>query len=202
MPLWNLVLSGFPGSGKTTLAKRIIKDYPRFARVGGDDLRAMFFDEPYPCREESIIYPAMAELRDLLLRNNFNVVVDTTAPDNRSRKFLLDTRVSSVNSFLVLFDVERELLIERNNAVGHEGAVEIWERYWQNPSSDLPMLKFRNDSQEEFDIHYRILKEFLETKVEPFHEHFFSQIFPIKIIGRWVRRDEGRKASTQSARPP
>jgi len=202
MPLWNLVLSGFPGCGKTTLATRILEDYPKFARVGGDDLRAMFFNEPYPCREESILYPAMAELRDLSLRNNFNVVVDTTAPDNQSRKFLLETRVSSVNSFLIIFDVERELLIERNNAMGHQGAVEIWERYWQKPSSDLPMLKFRNDSQEEFEIHYRILREFLETKVEPFHEHFFSQMFPIRILERWVRREERKKSSNQRGRSP
>jgi predicted kinase len=142
LSLWNLVLSGFPGSGKTVLAKKILADYPRFARVSGDDLRAMFFNEPYPCREESILYPALAELRDLLLRNNFNVIVDTTSPDNDSRKFLMETKISSVNSLLVVLVAEREVLVKRNDSVGHHGAVEIWEKDWQEPSPDLPMLKF------------------------------------------------------------
>ncbi|MDI6690728.1 MAG: hypothetical protein QME50_02525 [Candidatus Bathyarchaeota archaeon] len=47
--LWNIVLSGYPRSGKTMLAKRLIAENPYFARVGVDELREMLFNETPPC---------------------------------------------------------------------------------------------------------------------------------------------------------
>ncbi|MEM2903728.1 MAG: hypothetical protein QXR00_04440, partial [Candidatus Bathyarchaeia archaeon] len=65
--LWNVVLSGYPRSGKTTLARRIVADYPHFARISVDDLRAMLFNETFPCRDEFLVYSLIADLRDKLL---------------------------------------------------------------------------------------------------------------------------------------
>ena len=42
--LWNIVLSGYPKSGKTTLAKRLIAENQFFARIGVDELRQMIFN--------------------------------------------------------------------------------------------------------------------------------------------------------------
>ena len=65
--LWNIVLSGYPRAGKTKLAKQLITDNPYFARIGVDELRTMFFDEKYPCRDEYMTYSMIAETRDALL---------------------------------------------------------------------------------------------------------------------------------------
>lgn len=182
MAIWNLVLSGYPGCGKTTLAKRIIADYPRFVRLSSDDLRAMFFNEPFPARDEEIIYPALGTLRDLMLKSNYSVVLDTTAPNNESRNFLLNTKVKDVNNLMIVFNVDKKILVERNRRVKHDDAVAVWDRYWEMPSGRIPMLKFRNNTKAEMEIHYSILKEVLASKIFPFEQHFFSRIFPVKKI--------------------
>ncbi len=52
MQLWNLVLSGYPGSGKTTLARRLISENHEFVRLNVDELRSMYFGAAQPLREE------------------------------------------------------------------------------------------------------------------------------------------------------
>jgi len=39
--LWNIVLSGYPKSGKTMLANRLVAENQFFARIGVDELREM-----------------------------------------------------------------------------------------------------------------------------------------------------------------
>src|SRR3990170_2077767 len=111
--LWNMVLSGYPRAGKTNLAKQLIIENPYFARIGVDELRTMFFDEKYPCRDEYMTYSMIAETRDALLRFGYSVVVDSTAPFNVTRQFLLTTRIKPVNPLLVIVNVDRPVLVER-----------------------------------------------------------------------------------------
>jgi len=42
--LWNIVLGGYPKSGKTMLANRLIAENQYFARIGVDELRQMIFN--------------------------------------------------------------------------------------------------------------------------------------------------------------
>jgi predicted kinase len=111
---WNIVLSGYPRSGKTKLAKTLIAGQQCFARVGVDELRDMLLNEVYPCRDEFLIYSLIGEMRDALLRKGYSVVIDSTAPDNVTRQFLLATEAKPVNELLVVFSVDKECLIERN----------------------------------------------------------------------------------------
>ena len=80
MPLWNIVLSGYPASGKTVLARRLVVEQPNFLRLSVDDMRDMFFGSKEPSSEEEFIYTGFASLRDLALRMGHNVVLDCTAP--------------------------------------------------------------------------------------------------------------------------
>jgi predicted kinase len=112
--LWNIVLSSYPKSGKTMLARRLVADNQFFARIGVDELREMFFYEAYPCRDEFLVYSMIAEMRDYLLKNGYSIVIDSTAPDNVTRQFLLTTKVKSVNRLLVVFNVDKKILIDRN----------------------------------------------------------------------------------------
>src|SRR5208283_1559320 len=102
MPLWNLVLSGYPASGKTVLAKRLVSENRGFVRLSVDDLREMFFGPIEPPEDEEFVYDCLASLRDRALRNGLSVVLDTTAPTNSTREFLLKTRVENVTRLVVL----------------------------------------------------------------------------------------------------
>jgi len=83
--LWNIVLSGYPKTGKTLLAKRLVADSKNFARIGVDDLRTMLFNEVPPCRDEFLVYSLLAEIRDSLLKRGYSVIIDSTTPDNVNR---------------------------------------------------------------------------------------------------------------------
>jgi tRNA uridine 5-carbamoylmethylation protein Kti12 len=58
--LWNIVLSGYPKSGKTLLARRLVAENTCFTRVGVDELREMLFNEVPPCRDEFLLYSLIA----------------------------------------------------------------------------------------------------------------------------------------------
>lgn len=178
MPLWNLVLTGYPSSGKTLLARKIAQDRPEFVRISGDDLRVMFFNEPAPSRDEELLYTMLALIRDELLRRHHSVVVDTTAPTNRTRSYLMQTKVPNVDSLLIVVVASREALLERTRARGHFGAVEAWDKSWEPPSPEVPTYKFRNDNLEEFGTNYYVLTELLNSRIHPFRKRFLHNIFP------------------------
>jgi predicted kinase len=96
MQLWNLVLSGYPGAGKTGLARRLISENPQFVRLNVDDLRSMYFGAGQPPRNEESVYNTIITLRDLILRSRRSVVIDSTAPRNSTRDLLLNTKVQGV----------------------------------------------------------------------------------------------------------
>ena len=182
MSLWNLVLTGYPSSGKTLLARRLVQDRPNFVRVSGDDLRTMFFNEPIPSRDEELLYSMLTIIRDELLRRQYNIVIDTIAPTNRTRSYLMSTKVPNVDSLLIVVVASRDSLLERTRARGHFGAVEAWDRSWEPPASDVPTFKFRNDNLEEFNTNYHVFTELLNSRIHPYRRRFLSNIFP-RVLG-------------------
>ena len=161
MVLWNLVLSGYPGSGKTVLAERLVSENKRFARLCGDDLRKMLFNEHYPSRDEEPIFLALIAMRDLLLKAGWSVVIDTTAPDNMIRTVLLTTKIPDVRSLLVVMNVKRRVLMKRNREKGRPDAVQVWDRYWSEPLSAFQTIKFKADTKKSFESSYRALQKLL-----------------------------------------
>lgn len=178
MPLWNLVLSGYPGSGKTVLARRLVSENRNLVRLSVDDLRDMFFSRIEPPKEDEFVYNMLAALRDLALRDGRSVVLDCTAPTNSTRDFLLNTRVQGVVSLVVLMVVEKNELTGRNRERGMHGAVEAWDKAWEKPSARMPVMKFRNNSLSEFETSYYVLTELLRSKVHPYRSRFLSHIYP------------------------
>lgn len=181
--LWNMVLCGYPRSGKTTLPRRLVVDHPYFARIGVDELRRMLFKEVPPCRDEFLVYSMIAEMRDELLKRGYSVVIDSTAPDNVTREFLLTTKVKSVNRLLVVLSVKREILIKRNTEkFGDADPVFAWDKCWENPKGDIPIFKFKSNTIEEFNAYYARLKELLESEMHPFKPEFHSMFLPLRKI--------------------
>jgi len=199
--LWLIVLSGYPGSGKTVLAKRLVADYPHLARIGVDELREMFFNEAYPCRDEYLVYSMIAEMRDALLKKGYSVVIDSTAPDNVTREFLLTSKVSPVNSLLVIFNVDREILIERSlERFGTSSPINAYDRRWENPKGWMAIFKFKSNTPEEFEAYYARLRELLESEIHPFKPEFQPKLLTLKEI-RAALRDFLKKRQKQDGSP-
>lgn len=181
--LWNIVLSGYPKSGKTTLAQRLVAENQFFSKVGVDELRQMLFNEVYPCRDEFLIYSMIAEIRDNLLKKGYNAVIDSTAPDNVTREFLLTTKVKLVNRLLVVLNVERDILFKRNmEKFGDVSPIFAWDKRWEKPKSNIPIFKFKSNDMEEFEAYYARLKELLESETHPFKPEFHPALLPLKEI--------------------
>ncbi len=178
MPLWNLVLSGYPGSGKTVLARRLVSENPNFVRLSVDDIRNMFFGPIEPPKDEEFVYNTLANLRDSTLRSRRSVVMDCTAPRNTTREFLLNTRVQGVIRLVVLVLVEKNELEGRNRERGMQGVGEAWDKVWENPTSRMPVMKFRNNSLAEFETSYYILTDLLRSKVNPYRRRFLADLYP------------------------
>ena len=183
--LWNIVLSGYPRTGKTKLAKRLIADHACFARIGVDELRAMFFAESYPCRDEYMTYAMIAEIRDELLHFGYSVVLDSTAPFNVTRQFLPTTRIKPVNPLRVIVTGDRPVLVERTlEKYGDEYKVIAYEKRWENPQEGFPVFKFKNNNVEEFDDYYSRLLELLQSETHPYKPEFHSAL----LSGNGIRR--------------
>jgi predicted kinase len=185
---WNIVLSGYPSSGKTILAKRLVAEYPSFARVNVDLLRDMLFNEAPPCRDEYILYSLIAEMRDALLRRGYSVVIDSTAPDNVTREFLMSARAKRVNELLVVFNVDREVLIKRNvERCGDANMVFAWDKRWEEPKKECCLFKFKSNNMQEFEDYYSLLTEVLESETHPFKPEFRPKILPLKEIRKHLK---------------
>jgi predicted kinase len=172
MPLWNIVLTGYPGSGKTVLARRLVSDIPNFVRINVDDLRQMYFGSTEPTVDEDFVYGALAALRDHALRNGRSVILDCTAPTNLTRDFLLKTNVANVIRLVLLVTVEKTELERRNRERGTEGLTKVWDAVWEKPATHIPAMQFRNNSLAEFETSYYVLTELLRSQVHPFKHRF------------------------------
>ncbi len=182
---WNIVLSGYPKSGKTTLAKRLVTDHQYFARVAVDELRTMFFSECYPCRDEYMTYSMIAEIRDALLKLGYSAVIDSTAPFNVTRQFLLTTRVKPVNPLLVVVTVDKPVLAERTmETYGNDEQVLAYEKRWENPQEGFPIFKFKSNNEEEFNLYYARLQELLQSETHPYKPEFHSAL----LSGNGIRK--------------
>jgi len=177
MPLWNIVLSGYPASGKTVLARRLVSENHNFIRLNVDDFRGMYFGSTAP-RDEEFVYNALTTLRDLALSSEHSVVIDSTAPTNSTREYLLNSRVRGAVRLLVLMIVGKTELENRVQQRRVKGAIEAWDKAWENPSSHMPLMKFRNNSPDEFETSYYVLTDLLRSTVHPYKRRFLDHIYP------------------------
>jgi hypothetical protein len=127
----------------------------------------------------------IGEMRDSLLKLGYSVIVDSTAPFNVTRQFLLTTRIKPVNPLLVIVNVDRPVLVERTvEKYGDENAVLAYDKRWEEPQSSFPVFKFRSSNDEEFDDYYARLSELLLSETHPYKPEFHNALF----TGNGIRR--------------
>lgn len=72
------MLRGLPGSGKTTEARKIVREDGNSARVNRDDIRAMLFDSVWTGKRESIVVAVEKAIVETLLAYKHVAIVDDT----------------------------------------------------------------------------------------------------------------------------
>jgi hypothetical protein len=105
-----------------------------------------------------------------------------------TREFLLTTEASPVNSLLVVFTVEREVLIERSlERFGTSDPINAYDRRWESPKGGITIFKFRSNTVEEFEAYYARLREVLESEVHPFKPEFQPRLLTLREIRRALK---------------
>jgi hypothetical protein len=79
---------------------------------------------------------------------------------------------------LVVIVVSKGELERRNRERNLVGVNEAWDKIWESPLSSMPVMKFRNDNQTNFDTSFYLLTELLRSKVNPYRRRFLEHIFP------------------------
>src|SRR5579862_7251679 len=72
------MLSGLPASGKSTLAREMLKNDANLGRVNRDELRKMIFNGRWSHYNEKIIVEVEKAIASVLLDHDRNIVVDDT----------------------------------------------------------------------------------------------------------------------------
>ena len=83
-------------------------------------------------------YSMIAETRDTLLPFGYSSVIDSTAPFNVTRQFLLTTRIKPLNPLLVVVTADMPILLESTlEKYGDKDTVIAYEKRWKNPARRL-----------------------------------------------------------------
>jgi adenylylsulfate kinase-like enzyme len=181
--LWTILVTGPPTSGKSYLARRLLRTVEGSVRINPDELRLMCFDDAAPVHDEELVYDALATLRKLALSYNHSVIIDSTAPRHATREFLLaDSSLSS--HLVVVMNVDRKILYQRAKAAGKLSPLKAFDLVWQEPHNSLPLFKFRNDNEEQFETSFYLLMEYIN------HEYAGHNSILRRIL-RWRRVDDG-----------
>lgn len=148
----------------------------------------MLFNEVPPCRDEYAVYSLISEMRDALLRRGYSVVIDSTAPDNITREFLMTTRAKRINQLLVILNVDREILIRRSIVrCGDAGLVFTWDKRREEPKKECCLFKFKSNNMKQFDNYYAFLTELFESETHPFKSEFRPSLSPLKEIRKGLK---------------
>ena len=143
----------------------------------------MYFDDAVPSHDEEYVYDALATLRKLALSRNHSVIIDATAPTRVTREFLLAGSRSD-NHLVVAMKVDRKILRQRAKAAGKLSPLKAFDQVWEEPHSSLPLFKFRNNNEGQFETSFYLLMEYIN------HEHAAHSSI-LRTILRWRRVDDG-----------
>lgn len=109
---------GLPGSGKTTWAKKFLRDHPGTVRVNRDDLREMLHSSVWSAENEALTTAVRDDIIVRALRKGRSVICDDTnlSPKVRTRLQFLADRNNAQWQLYDLTGVPLETCLERDAA--------------------------------------------------------------------------------------
>ena len=112
------VLSGLPGSGKTTWAGEFKKTHkePSFI-VASDDIRVELGGYPQYFEEEEKVWDLFySRMNEPLIYNDVNVIMDSTCLEDKFRKLIIEKAGNFDRKVLVFFNVSPSICKTRNES--------------------------------------------------------------------------------------
>ncbi len=109
-----ILLIGIQGSGKTTLAKKLVTK--GFSRICADDIRGELFGDPIIQADTSKVFEIFFARLEKLLADGGDVVVDNTNLNSKHRKPIIDMAKAAgyTDIQLWLLDIPLETCLKRN----------------------------------------------------------------------------------------
>ena len=95
------MVKGLPGSGKTTEARRIVKESGNSGRVNRDDLRAMLFNSEWTGKREEVTVACEKAIAEVLFNHGMNPVIDDTNLSDRHRAMWSEFARSHEQAFVI-----------------------------------------------------------------------------------------------------
>lgn len=130
-----IILAGLPGAGKSTLAKKMVKQDPTYVRVNLDDIRSMLGTSDFS--KEKLVEQIELTSIAYAFNQKYNVIVDDTNLNPKKinkLKVIAKQYNAEVDYKLISTDVEecirRDALRER--PVGEDVIRRFYEKYHEN----------------------------------------------------------------------
>lgn len=95
------LMKGLPGSGKSTIAREMVRGGGSVGRVNRDDLREMLFDSVWTGKREGVVVDCEKAIAQVLFDHGMNVIVDDTNLSPRHRDLWSDVAKSRGQNFAV-----------------------------------------------------------------------------------------------------
>lgn len=109
------ILVGIPASGKTTIARDIVKNYPNTVHVSSDDIRETMFGDASVQKENHRVFENMQAMAREALKLGNNVVYDATNLNRKRRIGLIKQLPKGVNVEAIYIHTSLEDAMLRNS---------------------------------------------------------------------------------------
>ena len=110
------LMCGFPGSGKTTAAKKAAKSDPRIKYVSRDEIRyTMVSDQEHYFDRENEVYREFCNQISRWLQQGNYVIADATHLTKNSRKKLLNNIIKPAQIRCIFVNTPFNICMERNS---------------------------------------------------------------------------------------
>ena len=137
-----IVLSGMPGSGKSTWAKGYLKEHPSTRWVASDEIRKEFFGIPNCFEDEDRVWKTFCErlTSDSEKNPNFVAIADATTLTNALRMRYYHLTEDFDRHILVLFkiqDYEAQNKQREPNRIVPEYAMDRMRGEYEEPNDEV-----------------------------------------------------------------
>lgn len=169
-----VVLSGLPGSGKSIIAEKLVRDYG-FVRLSTDKFRNELYgknygdlqNEPQGKLKEDTMRSLIDFAKISYLEKGLNIVIDSSAPIEEIRRRFMSTSGLDklVDKYLVFLDTERPLLEKRYlKKGGSKEILEFFDEFWETPTGAPEggtFITIKNNPQTDLSELYRALEQII-----------------------------------------